>query len=158
MVGGLGDLEITPSYMVILEGDWTPAVVTSFKIKVPTARDTDIGTGKFDYYPYLILGKHIGKLDLNANLGVDFFGQPDEGPHPDNQFIYDLAGQSLVTDHLQIIAEIFGNSAPSADEDGTFAGSIALEYEMGPHFNIFCAVGYDTGKLFNVRPGFNIPF
>jgi hypothetical protein len=158
MVGGIGDLEITPSYMVILEGKWNPAIVTSFKIKVPTARNTDIGTRKFDYYPYLIFGKHIGKLDLNANLGVTFFGQPDEGPHLDNEFIYDLAGQTLLTERLQVILEVFGNSAASAGESGTFAGSTALEYEFSRHFNAYVAVGYDTDKLFNIRPGFNIPF
>ncbi len=158
MVSGIGDLEVTPSYMVILEGAWMPAVVTAFKVKVPTARDKDIGTTKFDWYPYFIFGKHVGKLDFNANLGVNFFGQPDEGPHLDNQLIYDLAVQGYVTEHLQLIAEVFGNSSPSAGEDGTFAGSVAVEYEFGPHFNVFLASGYDTDKLFNLRPGFNIPF
>jgi hypothetical protein len=158
MFGGLGDLEITPSYMVILEGRWNPAVVTSFKIKVPTAQNRDIGTGKFDYYPYFIFGKHIGTLDLNANLGVTFFGQPEEGPHLDNELIYDLALQFPITEQLQVIGEVFGNSAATADENGTFAGSAALEYEITKHFNAFVAVGYDTDKLFNIRPGFNIPF
>lgn len=135
-----------------------PAIITSFKVEVPTANNLDIGTGNFDYYPYLILGKHIGRLDLNANIGVSFFGQPDSGAHLDNQLIYDLAAQALVSERLQVIAELFGNTKPSADEDGSFAGSAALEYEVGKHFNVFVAAGYDTGKLFNVRPGFNIPF
>ena len=65
---GMGDLEITPSYMIIEDkGGWTPAVVLALKVKVPTAKNRNIGTGKFDYYPYIILGKKIGNWVLNAN-------------------------------------------------------------------------------------------
>ena len=54
---GVGDLEITPSYMVLLERPMLPAVVLALKIKVPTATNRDIGSGELDYYPYLIFGK-----------------------------------------------------------------------------------------------------
>lgn len=157
MTQGVADLEITPSYMVILEGAWNPAVVTAFKVTVPTGTN-GMGEGVFDYYPYLIIGKHIGKFDLNSNIGLQFFQQPKDGPHLDTQLIYDLAAQTHVTENLQVITEVFGNTKPSASEDGTFAGSAALEYTVAEHFNVFFAAGYDTNKLLVLRPGFNIPF
>ena len=58
---GFGDLEITPSYIAILETEQVPAVAVAFKLKVPTASNPAIGTGEYDYYPYLIFGKHIGR-------------------------------------------------------------------------------------------------
>ena len=155
---GIGDLEITPSFKFIQETDTCPGIVFSFKVKVPMASNREIGTGKFDYYPYLILNKHIGEWDINVNLGMEFFGQTEGDAYQRNQLIYDLAVQHPITDKLEFIAEIFGNSKPSADEKGTFAGAVALEYEVNKHFNFFVSVGYDTDHTFSVRPGFNIPF
>jgi hypothetical protein len=155
---GIGDLEITPSYKFIPETDICPGIVAAFKVKVPMASNRDIGTGKFDYYPYFIINKHIGEWDFNVNLGCNFFGQTAGDPHQLNQFIYDLSVQHPLTEKLEFIAEIFGNSKPAAGEKGTFAGAMALEYEFNKHFNVFLSVGYDTDHTFSVRPGFNIPF
>src|SRR5258707_554163 len=49
---GLGDLEITPSYMVVEEQEYFPALVLSLKVKVPTASNLNIGTRKYDFYPF----------------------------------------------------------------------------------------------------------
>src|SRR6478736_1545935 len=75
---GMGDLEITPSYMIVKEDGWTPAVLLAFKVKVPTGAKNVEGTGKFDYFPYVIFGQHVGAWTLNANLGVNF-AKPQEG-------------------------------------------------------------------------------
>ena len=34
-VQGLGDLEITPSYQIVLENGWVPAILAAIKLKVP---------------------------------------------------------------------------------------------------------------------------
>ena len=77
-VSGRGDLEITPSYMVIKEHSWVPAVLLASKIKVPTGAEKIGGTRKYDFYPYVILGQHYGDWTFNANLGVNF-ARPAEG-------------------------------------------------------------------------------
>ena len=155
---GGGDLEITPSYMAVLEGDVRPAIVTALKIKVPTAKNRDIGSGKVDYYPYLIFGKHIGKdWIVNANLGVDFIGNV-AGEHLRNQLIYDLSVERKIDERWSVFAEVFGNSKPVGTEVGTFGGAVATEYQISKHFNAFVSVGYDSDKLWNVRPGFNIHY
>ncbi len=155
---GMGDLEITPSYMAVLEGDYMPAIVTALKVKVPTARNPDIGSGKYDYYPYLIFGKHFGPNWIcNANLGVDLIGDV-AGENLKNQFIYDFSVERVINEKWSVFAEVFGNSKPDPDTKGTFAGAIAAEYQVTKHFNVFVSVGYDTDHLFNVRPGFNIHF
>ena len=156
---GLGDLEITPSYAFFTETETWPTLVAAYKVKVPMASNRDIGSGKFDNYPYLIINKHVGKWDFNANIGVSFFGQTKGDPRALDQLIYDFAVQHPITENLQIIAEVFGNTkAAKADPHGTFAGAVALEYAINEHFNVFVSVGYDSDKTWSVRPGFNIPF
>ena len=156
---GIGDLEITPSYMIILDDEksWRPAVVLAFKLKVPTATNPDIGSGEFDYYPYVIFGKKIGHWLFNVNLGCNFITSPADQPLRD-QFIYDFSVEREITDKWSVFAEVFGNSSPESGTSGTFAGAIATEYKFTKHFNAFISVGYDTDRLFNVRPGFNIEF
>lgn len=156
-IHGAGDLEITPSYMVSLEGARAPAVVLALKIKVPTARNPEIGTQKFDYYPYVILGKHVGNWILNANFGVDFIGRVD-GEDLRNQGIWDFSAERVVSDKLSLYGEVFGNTSPARGQKGTVAGAVAMEYQSSPHFNWFVSVGYDSDQLFNIRPGFNIHF
>ena len=154
---GAGDLEITPSYMVSLEGERAPAVVLALKIKVPTARNPEIGTQKYDYYPYVILGKHAGNWIFNANFGIDFVGRVD-GEDLRNQGIWDFSAERVVSKKLSLYAEVFGNTSPAPGEKATVAGAVAMEYQVGPHFNWFVSTGYDSNQLFNIRPGFNIHF
>lgn len=154
---GAGDLEITPSYMIHPETATAPAVALALKIKVPTASNRNIGTGKVDYYPYAIIGRHFGNWIMNANLGVDFVGQvPGESLR--HQAIYDLALQRDVSDKITVYGEVFGNSKPSAGEKSTVAAAVAMEYQVTKHFNWFVSVGYDSNNLANIRPGFNIHF
>jgi hypothetical protein len=155
---GAGDLEITPSYMIVLEKPYVPAMVLAFKLKVPTARNRNIGTGKYDYYPYIILGKTFGKWVFNFNFGYNFITSPSKDEPLQNQFIYDFSVERKMTDRWSVFAEVFANSSPATGQTGTFSAAIATEYQFSNHFNVFVSVGYDTDGLFNVRPGFNIPF
>ena len=154
---GLGDLEITPSYRFVKESARFPAILAAFKVKVPMASNPNIGTRRFDWYPYFIINKHFGAWDINVNLGAEFFGQTGS-EYLRTQLIYDLSIQHPITKRLEGIVEIFGNTKPNSSEQATFAGAVALEFEIKKHFNIFLSVGYDTDKTLSVRPGFNIPF
>ena len=156
---GMGDIEITPSYMIVLDDEksWIPAVVLAFKLKVPTATNPEIGTGEYDYYPYFIFGKKLGHFILNANFGYDIITSP-KGEKLSNQFIYDFSVEYEITNKWSVFAEVFANTKPTVGEKGTFSGAIATEYKFTKHFNAFVSVGYDTDGLFNVRPGFNIEF
>ena len=154
---GVGDLEITPSYMMMLDDphSWLPAALAAFKLKVPTATNRDIGTGKFDYQPYIILGKNIGPWIWNANIGYDFVTHL-KGERLKDEFIYDLSVQRNITERLGLYAEIFSNSSPAFGEKGTFAGAIAAEYKFNEHFNVYTSLGYDTDNVTTLRSGFNI--
>lgn len=154
---GRGDLEITPSYMVKLEKPRRPAVVLAFKLKVPTGSTPDISTGKYDYLPYVILGKHYGKYTLNANLGYNFITSTRE-EKLSNQFIYDFSVERAMTPKWSLYAEAFANSSPASGQRGTLSGALATEYHFTKHFNAFVSAGYDTDHLVNIRPGVNLDF
>ncbi len=152
---GVGDLEITPSYMAMLEQPLLPAVLFSCKVKVPTATNRDIGTGEFDYQPYVILGKTFDSWILNANLGYDFVTSP-KTESLKNQFIYDLSLEKRVTEKFSVFAEIYGNTAPSVTEKASFAGAMSVEYKFNETYEVFTSVGYETNNTAIIRAGFNV--
>jgi hypothetical protein len=143
--------------MLFEERPTTPAIVLSFKLKVPTATNREIGTGEFDYYPFIIIGKTFGDWIVNANLGYNFITSPP-GEALRDQFIYDLSVERVVTHDLSLFAEIFGNTSPAEGEKGTFSGAVAAEYKLSEHYNVFLSVGYDTDKVASLRTGFNIEY
>ena len=147
---GRGDLEITPSYMVLLEKGWIPAILVATKIKVPTGSKEVGGTGKYDYFPYLIFGQHALGWTFNANLGVNF-AAPPEGGAPDQTVVWDLETErefGKVTWFLETYSA----------EDAVKTVSTALQYEFTEHFNAFLAVGYTIDDAIIVRPGINLEF
>ncbi len=150
---GLGDLELTPSYEIILEKAWRPAVLLAFKVKVPTGKVPNNSTGKFDYYPYVILGQHVHGWTFNANLGVDFVTKAPDADEPGHkQLIWDIEVEREFARKFTGFAEAY------TDESGVAAGSAALQYELGEHLNVFVAASYDAEGTYILRPGINIPF
>jgi hypothetical protein len=150
-IDGTGDLEITPSYMVVLEDAWIPAILVAFKLKVPTASKAMEGTGKFDYFPYLIFGQHALGWTFNANLGVNFV-TPEEGGPFEKTVVWDLEAEREFHDKWTVFLETF------SAEDGVPSVSTALQYQLSGHLSAFTAVGYSKEKSLIVRPGVNIEF
>jgi hypothetical protein len=182
--GGVGDLEITPSYMVVQEQGFIPAIVLAFKLKVPTATNRDIGTGRFDYQPFVIVGETYGPWIFNENFGIDFVTSPPDEPLR-NQLICDFSVERKITDNWSVFAEVFANTSPARGENNTYAGALATEYRLfapppavapqstelplavpptdsesrGPFtVSVFASAGYDSDRLLSLRTGFNIEF
>jgi hypothetical protein len=148
---GRGDLEITPSYMVVLEKGGVPAILVACKVKVPTGSREVGGTGKYDYYPYLIFGQHARGWTFNANLGVNFAGSA-EGGDPEQTVVWDLETEHEIADKLTLFLETY------SAEDAVKSVSTALEYQFTTHFNAFFAIAYTEEHSVIVRPGINLEF
>jgi hypothetical protein len=182
--GGVGDLEITPSYMVVREQGVIPAIVLAFKLKVPSATNRNIGTGRFDYQPFVIVGETYGPWIFNENFGIDFVTSPPDEPLR-NQLICDFSVERKITENWSVFAEVFANTSPARGENNTYAGALATEYRLfapppavappstdtplavpptqsdprGPFaVSVFASVGYDSDRLLALRTGFNIEF
>ncbi len=65
---GLGDTEVTLTWLASQETDKLPAIALAGEVKLPTAKDSMIGTGKTDYSATAIASKRFGKLDTHFNL------------------------------------------------------------------------------------------
>lgn len=150
-VSGTGDLEITPSYMMVMENDWVPAILIATKIKVPTGSKEVGGTKQYDYYPYLIFGQHYRDWTFNANFGVNF-ARPVEGGAFKHTTVWDLEAEQEVTKNWTAFFEVY------SAEDGIKTVSTAAQYQLAKHFNAFVAVGYTEEHELIIRPGFNIEF
>lgn len=148
---GRGDLEVTGSYMVVLEKNWVPAILVACKVKVPTGSKEVGGTGKYDYYPYLIFGQHAGAWTFNANLGVNFAASP-EGGDPEQTVVWDLETEHEVTDKWTLFFEVY------SAEEAVKSVSTAAEYQFSKHFNAFLAAAYTEENSVILRPGINLEF
>lgn len=152
-VQGMGDVEVTLSYMVITENGMRPAFLIAQKIKFPTATH-DIGTGKADYTSYVIIGKTWGEVQLNINLGYQFTGKIASADLK-NQFIWDASLDFPVAPKTRLYAEAFGNSSPESGVKATQAVSFGVERQLTKHVNVFTAVGDDTDHVKVGRIGLN---
>ena len=180
-VSGLGDTDVTVAYVLVPDdGPW-PAVILAGKVKLPTADDRDIGTGKADTSGLLILGKEFGDLDIGLELEFATFGDPPaepvepapagEPPDPDeiaaetpgaaeetelkDQFIYTFSAEYGLTEDLSVFAELFGNTKPARDESATNGALIGLEFDvqLTEYASPFVTVEFDTEELFAAKVG-----
>lgn len=182
-VNGFGDVDLSLFYLLFLGSDVLPGVVVGTKVKIPTASNDDIGTGKADFSALLIVGKEFGELDINLELEYATFGQPDssssgddvlveedEGADADfltesseklkDQFIYTLSVDYGLTENLTPYVELFGNTKPTKDESSSFAAGFGLEYdfELTDATSFIVEAGIDTDELITGKIGFEWTF
>ena len=169
---GAGDLEITLLGLVLAEGERLPAIALAGEIKVPTAGNTLIGTGEYDYTGYLILSKRFGALDASLNLGYAVQGQPP-GTMVDDLVSFALAARYLATPRLDLFAEILGNTTTSGEggseaggdtsanpevAGGELFGTVGAGYLVTPWALVYLGLTYDNTNAFMVHPGLTLKY
>jgi hypothetical protein len=180
---GVGDIELTLSYLAITERAVIPALAPAFEVKLPTAKNRSIGTGETDYRFLLIASKQFGRLDTHVNFGYTLLGSP-EGANFDNIFDYAFAAEYKLTPSLDLVAEVLGNTAATSTSDtaetggpvtpatttpeapGTeVSGLLGIRYYFEPNLFVSLGASYDNNDAFLVRPGvtwafevFRLPF
>ena len=148
---GTGDLEITPSYMVVMEKGLVPALLLAMKVKVPTGDKNVGGSGQFDYYPYIILGQHFGSWIFNANFGVNCV-TPEKKTVLEKTVIWDLEVERELSDKVSVFYELY------SAEESVITASTAVQYQFTEHFNAFMAFAYSAEHTLIFRPGVNFEF
>lgn len=153
-VGGLGDTEATLSWLASPQHARAPSVVLGAKVKLPTARDEELGSGRADYSALFILGHEGDKLELNLETEFATFGQPG-GEELKNQFIYSLNSEYSLGDYLAVYAELAGHSAPTALESRADVGKIGMEVDIPWRETIapYLSAEYDTDSVTGFRAG-----
>lgn len=128
---GIGDLELTLSYLLFKEKKTMPAISIAGEVKIPTAKNSLIGTGKTDYAFYLIGSKKLGDFDLHANINYTIVGKPD-GVQLQNTFFFASALTYKIKKKILLFGEVYGNTSSlpeslSGNENALTPEASALE-------------------------------
>jgi hypothetical protein len=163
------------------EREWIPALALAGEVKIPTADNTFIGTGKTDYGPTLIASKRFGNWDTHVNFGYLILGEPS-GVKLKNIFTYAVAAEYHLTNRVDLVGEIIGNtsSSPHAEAGGQgeggqistkestlggessvspeatgeeVSGLLGFRYYLRRDLFLSLGVSYDNNDAFLLRPG-----
>ncbi|HXL86636.1 MAG TPA: hypothetical protein VN927_05470 [Gemmatimonadaceae bacterium] len=169
---GVGDLEITVSYLLRDESGKVPAIAFALEEKIPTAKNNLIGTGKPDHAAYLIASKRIGRFDNHANVGYTIVGSPS-GLSLSNRIMGALASEYELTPSTTLYGEVLASTAagggegvaaapgtpvvPEASGDQIFGTlGIAHSFFRGSRFSL--GLTRDNVGALQIRPGITLWF
>ncbi len=149
---GTGDLEITTSILALAERSRMPALAFAGEVKIPTARDTLIGTRKTDYAVYAIASKKLGRFDSHANIGYTFVGKP-AGFQVSNVLYGAAATEYRAAPKLVVFGEVLAQTAAvPGGESGDAAGG-----QRGPELGANETVG-TMGVAYALKRGTLLSF
>jgi hypothetical protein len=174
---GIGDVELTAFGLLLREKKWFPALALAGEVKIPTANNKQIGTGKTDVTPFLIASKKFGCLDISANFGYTINGQPS-GAHLKNTFNYALMFEYEVTERWHVGVEglyttstisqmrniaagesIGGESVRTPEAAGReIVGTIGASYKISKKWDVSLGISRDNNHATLIRPGFTFHF
>ena len=173
---GIGDLEVTIFYQIVSGKKILPSISISGEIKIPTAKNTLIGTGKADYTPFLIMSKTTGKFFTSINLSYTFLGKP-AGVVANNLFNYSIGTIFTVSPKSILFAEFYGNTSAIGGTDipegdvttnpnintaelsgGENVGAIGYGYYLKKNLLLSFGISYDNNNAILFRPGIEWKF
>ena len=165
---GAGDIEVTLTYRFHDESSRLPAFAVAGEIKVPTARNQFIGTGKTDYAAYFSESKRFGQLDTHAHVSYTFVGQPS-GVQLGNIFGLGIAAVYPVRTRVDIFGEILTNSASTPGGEGggaaglpvvpeaaggEFIGTVGTAWRARSRVTLYVSGSRDNIGALQLRTGF----
>ena len=173
-VTGFGDLEMTLFYQLVKERKNFPAISISAEVKLPTAKDSLIGTGKTDFTPFIIATKTMGKFFTSANLSYTLLGKP-KGVIANNLFNYALGTIFTASPKSIFFGEVYGNTSALGGKDvpeaispssgktteisgGETVGAIGYGYYLKNELLLSFGVSYDNNHAVLFRPGIEWKF
>lgn len=169
---GIGDLELTLTYNFLPEKRVAPALAIAGEVKIPTARNTLIGTGKADYAFYAIASKALEKCDLHANFAYTIMGSP-AGVKLQNTYSGSIAAEYHLNRAVDLQAEFFAGSASLPEGDGKTSsdnesvvipeaaggeafGTIGVGWHITPIVELSSGVSYDNNRAVLIISGFTV--
>ena len=172
---GMGDVEVTLTFLALNERKYLPAIAVAGEVKFPTASNPQIGTGAYDYTPYFIVSKRFGDLDVHANFSYTFLGKPS-GVSVKNTWALALAGDYKLHRKWDVFAEVMyttsgrGSASIEGGTGGEGTGAIAeiagveligtagLRHHLTKHLDLFGSVSFDNAHATLVRTGLTWKF
>ena len=170
---GIGDLEVTLFYQIVSEKRIMPSISISAEVKLPTARNSLIGTGKSDFTPFLIFSKTKGRFFTSLNLSYTFLGKPS-GVVASNLFNYAMGTTYTISPRSILFAEFYGNTAaidavetvigstPNTKtleiSGGENVGALGYGFYLKKDLILSFGINYDNNNAILFRPGIEWKF
>jgi hypothetical protein len=169
VANGVGDLEITITHLLRPEADSLPAFALAGEVKLPTATNRQIGTGKTDLTAWGIASQRFGRMDVHANLGYTIVGQP-AGTRLKNVISFAVASELHVSPRFDVVGELIGNTSSTGDKaegtsgsGGTLISSEApsgetsamagVRWHLSSDVIVSMGLSYDNNHALLFRPG-----
>lgn len=113
---GIGDISLVAKYLLIQEGEKSPAFALKGVIKLDTGDyDKGLGSGDRDYSVFAVASKAFGNLTAHAHLGYTLVGdKKDENLR--GIYLYSFALDYGITETFHLVGEINGNRHPDRSE------------------------------------------
>ncbi len=169
---GVGDVEATVTGILFPERAHSPAIAIAGELKVPTARNSRIGSGKADYTVYAIGSKRIGRWDTHLNIGYTLIGRP-AGVQVNNVQSFGVAEEFHASPRVEVVGEVFGSTA-ALGEGGSEAsagaesqltpeiggaelvGSVGARYHPSGPLTYSLGISYDNNSALLLHPGVSL--
>jgi hypothetical protein len=168
-VGGLQDLELAAVYELVSERRSRPSLSLEFGVKLPTASNSDLGTGKADYTLGAVLSKDFLRWDGQLAASYTFVGSPAD---ENLSNVYEVAASAEwhPSERLDVFGEIvashggsgrggFGIGGPTAIEGAGFETELTVgvaenltsrfKLEQGVTFSSSSSIVYVLGWEYN---------
>ena len=173
-VGGIGDLEVTLTSQLYGGTREHSGFALASEVKLPTARNRRIGSGRTDFTLWSIASHRAGRWDTHVNLGYTLIGRPP-GVSVNNVINYGAAEEFRLSSSWEVLGEVFGNTAALAEagEQTGGTGESATTPEIGGAETVGAlgvrlrtvygltyslGISYDSRKAVLVHPGLSITF
>lgn len=174
---GVGDLETTLTYLGVEEKQYIPALAIAGEVKFPTAGNSQIGSGEYDYRFYVIASKRFGPVDVHANFGYNVIGSPP-GVSTRNPIDVEAGAEWFVHPKFDLFGEInyVGSStgSESSAEGGVplpgesavtpeiageeLVGSVGVRAHAARHVDVFGSFSYDNNDAKLFRTGVTVKY
>lgn len=138
---GIGDINLVAKYLLIKEGEKTPAFVVKGVVKMDNGdEDKGLGSGDKDYSIFAAASKTLGEVTLHGMFGYTWVGDKEDKNLRDIT-LFGIAADYALTETFHILAEINGNKHPdrTAEEDDPRSALAGITYKVSDHLTLDAA-------------------
>jgi len=108
-----GNLMLGTKLKILGEKGRRPAIAFKFAVELPNAnQENGLGTDQTQFYTSLLFKKHLGRVQLLADLGMAILGDPVEAGKQTDPFTYGIGTVVSMHRRINLVAEIHGRQGP----------------------------------------------
>jgi hypothetical protein len=151
---GVDDTEVSLEYEFLPERRYRPALSLETLVKLPTASNRNIGTGKTDYALGLIAGKDLVFMDLDFNVLYTYSGDR----RLKDSVEYSLAGEWPLSSRFSVEGEVVSATGGGArhGQPGTFGGQALASGSGATGTEVLLGAAQHLGPNLKIEEGYNL--